>query len=125
MVLARILIYLRNHGLCTFTDIVAVHIDYANRPESSLEASYLENYCKKHNIIFEKRVINEVTRDVTDRDEYERVARTIRYSFYQEILTKYLPHYSNRDTKVKQGMIFGHHAIDVQENVISNVMRLV
>lgn len=113
MVITRILVYLRRNNLLPIQKIVAVHIDYANRAESGVEADYVEGYCARHDVVFEKRIINEVTRGITDRDEYERVAREIRYSTYQQVLT----------THGGQGVIFGHHLGDVQENVISNVMR--
>ena len=37
--------------------------------------------CQPHR----KRVVGEVTRGVTARDEYEKVARDIRFGFYKEV----------------------------------------
>ena len=68
---------------------------------------------KLGNVQFRKRVVDEVTRGVTDRAEYEVVSREVRYGFYRQVL---------RETGC-QGVIFGHHQGDVQENVVSNVMR--
>ena len=85
MVIVRILIYLRTTKILPLSDIIAVHIDYANRAESGKEADFLEAYCHRHNLKFEKRVVSEVTRGITDRQEYERVARVIRYSFYEQV----------------------------------------
>ena len=51
---------------------------------------------------------------ITGRDEYEKVSRDIRYGFYTQVLS----------STGCAGVIFGHHLGDVQENVISNVMRL-
>lgn len=113
MVITRILVYLRSRKLIHSSNIVAVHIDYANRVESGQEADYVEQYCLRHGVDFEKRVINEVTRGITDRDQYEKVARQIRYDFYKQVLS----------SRRGRGVIFGHHRGDVQENVISNVMR--
>ena len=62
---------------------------------------------------FRVRVVSEVTRGVTGRDEYEKISRDIRYSTYQAVLKEF----------GCKGVIFGHHLGDVQENVISNVMR--
>jgi tRNA(Ile)-lysidine synthase TilS/MesJ len=95
-----------------------MHLDYANRPESGREAAFVSEWCAELGIVCRVRVVNEVTRGITDRDEYEKTARTIRYSFYQHCLTQELP----LDSEGK-GVIFGHHQGDVQENVISNVMR--
>ena len=50
---------------------------------------------------------------ITGRDEYEKVSRDIRYGFYTQVLS----------STGCAGVIFGHHLGDVQENVISNVMR--
>ena len=97
----------------TTTSLVAIHIDYANRPESSAEADYLDSWCTQLGINFHKRVVSEVTRGVTDRTVYEAVSRDARYSFYSTVLA---------ETK-SLGVIFGHHQGDVQENVISNVLH--
>ncbi len=80
------------------------------------------------------RRVDEVTRGVTNRDEYEKVARDIRYAFYKQCMaqasattdsvSKVDSDVNNNINKVVlSGVIFGHHEGDVQENVISNVMR--
>ncbi|POM60087.1 TRNA(Ile)-lysidine synthetase, partial [Phytophthora palmivora] len=93
--------------------IVAVHLDYGNRPESGAECDYVRRWCERFGIIFHVRRIDEVKRATTRRDDYERVSREIRYSTYAEVMEKYnIP-----------GMCFGHHRGDVQENVISNMMK--
>jgi tRNA(Ile)-lysidine synthetase-like protein len=93
--------------------LVAVHIDYNNRPESGAEAAFVEDWCQRHDIVFRKRVIAEAKRGVTKRDEYERVAREIRYSTYAQVMQEF----------GSSSMMFGHHRGDVQENVISNMMK--
>lgn len=113
MVIAKILSALRKSPLLQISEIVAIHIDYANRPESSREADFVEDWCIQNGITFRKRLVNEVTRGITDRNEYERISRDIRYGFYKEVLKEF-----NCD-----GIMFGHHLGDIQENVISNVMR--
>ena len=164
MVIAKILISLRVHGILpSNTRVIAMHIDYANRAESSKEADFVEQWCHELGIEFEKRVIEEVTRGVTDRSEYEKISRDIRYvdvdidvdvdvyvNVYIDMLTLLcLVHtvilifisfaliyllgtvdeyrYGFYKTVLAQynckGVIFGHHLGDVQENVISNVMR--
>lgn len=113
MVIAKILGNLRKK-LC-IEKIVAIHIDYANREESSSEACYVEKWCQETDkqFNFHLRTVNEVTRGITDREEYEKVSREIRYSFYKDVL---------RETNCS-AVILGHHMGDAQENVISNVMR--
>jgi tRNA(Ile)-lysidine synthase TilS/MesJ len=86
-------------------------------------------------------VVDEVTRGVTARDQYEKVARDIRYQFYRTCLREAAAEGSEREGeeggregeegegkssgRILSGVIFGHHQGDVQENVISNVMRFV
>lgn len=114
--------------------IVAVHIDYANRPESGREAQYVADWCAKLGIHCRIRTVNEVTRGITERDAYEKIARNIRYGFYLECIQEALqgrfldtrsdfyPIGAPIEVRVS-GMFFGHHLGDVQENIVSNVMR--
>ena len=51
----------------------------------------------------------------SDRDDYERIARELRYNAYKELLAAH--------GGLNAGVVFGHHQGDLQENVISNVMR--
>ncbi|OWZ09837.1 TRNA(Ile)-lysidine synthetase [Phytophthora megakarya] len=93
--------------------IVAVHLDYGNRAESAAECNYVRRWCERFGIIFHVRKIDEVKRATTRRDDYEKISREIRYSTYAEVMEQYdIP-----------GMCFGHHRGDVQENVISNMMK--
>lgn len=111
MVVAYLLHKLQ-HKYGGFT-IVAVHLDYGNRPESGAECDYVRRWCERFGIVFHVRKIDEVKRATTRRDDYERISREIRYSTYAEVMSTYnIP-----------GMCFGHHRGDVQENVISNMMK--
>lgn len=40
--------------------IVACHVDYGNRPESGAEADFVEQWCRRYDIVFRKRTIEEV-----------------------------------------------------------------
>lgn len=155
MVISKILVLLRRHQVHNKSaanyqigNIVAAHIDYANRSESQEEASFVEDWCthtvenfssspqqvclENTGIIFRKRVIDEVTRGVTERSDYEKISREVRYNFYKTIMQEFGSPTAD-DIITKQGkvaalqtgvgIIFGHHKGDVQENVISNVMR--
>jgi tRNA(Ile)-lysidine synthase TilS/MesJ len=117
MVLSKILSVLQRSAGYHIDEVVSMHIDYSNRPESAKERDYIEHWCKLVGSTCKVRVITEATRGVTDRDEYEKVTRTIRYGFYESCIAEALG-----DGKVS-GVMFGHHQGDVQENVISNVMR--
>uniref|UniRef100_A0A6B2KYV1 tRNA(Ile)-lysidine synthetase n=1 Tax=Arcella intermedia TaxID=1963864 RepID=A0A6B2KYV1_9EUKA len=94
--------------------VIAIHIDYANRPESGLEATYVEEWCKKFDVIFRKRVISEVTRGITDRELYEKESRRIRFEFYRSVLNEF---------QTDSGICLGHHKGDEQENIITNIMK--
>lgn len=125
MVLSKILALLKSSGRIPIDEIVAMHIDYANRPESGREAAYVQEWSNILGISCRIRTINEATRGVTERDAYEKITRGIRYGFYQDCRQKALQGEFTPIGKTVNvsGVIFGHHLGDVQENVISNVMR--
>ena len=93
--------------------VVAMHIDYGNRPESGAEADFVRGWCERRGIACVVRRVEEVKRGVTPREEYEAESRAIRYGFYKECAAKHgFP-----------AVFVGHHQGDVQENVIANLMR--
>lgn len=92
--------------------LVAAHIDYGNRAQSASEAAFLARWCKRRQIPLRLRRIEEAQRGQSDRDEYEKLTRKIRFDTYREIVKEYGGHC--------QAVIFGHHRGDVQENVLSN-----
>eukprot|EP01103_Thecamoeba_quadrilineata_P010352 TRINITY_DN2209_c0_g1_i2.p1 TRINITY_DN2209_c0_g1~~TRINITY_DN2209_c0_g1_i2.p1 ORF type:complete len:536 (+),score=91.10 TRINITY_DN2209_c0_g1_i2:307-1914(+) len=111
MVLAIIITHLRKK-LGDYK-VFGLHVDYGNRPESKAEADFVEDWCGRHEILFYKRHISEAQRGVTQRDDYEKITREIRFGFYQDMIVEHgLP-----------AMMFGHHHGDLQENVISNIMK--
>lgn len=98
--------------------LVAVHIDYANRPESTAEANFVERYCNHLGMQFKCRRIDEVTRGVTERSMYEAIARTIRYDFYKDTVAQ-----CQESTALEVGVMLGHHRGDLRENVLSNAHK--
>lgn len=61
MVIAKILCLLRQHQRhLHIGEIVAIHIDYANRPESGREAAYVAHFCRELGMRCFTRVVNEV-----------------------------------------------------------------
>lgn len=52
-------------------------------------------------------------RGVTARDEYEKVAREIRFDAYKAAL----------DGRGCPAVMFGHHEGDVEENVLTNLIK--
>ena len=95
--------------------LYAIHIDYGNRPESGDEANFVEDWCNRKGINFRKTVIEGITRRNTKRDEYERITRELRFSSYVKLL--------NELQGECPSIMFGHHIGDVQENIISNMMK--
>ncbi|KAL7541249.1 hypothetical protein ACHAXR_010754 [Thalassiosira sp. AJA248-18] len=126
MVIASALAYLRdteagrqNTRPDNILRIVAIHIDYANRPESRAEASYVGRYCQGLGAKFVCRKIDEVTRGVTARDDYERIAREIRFGLYRQCSAEA----SDGTKEGGVGIMLGHHRGDLRENVISNAHK--
>lgn len=99
----------------------AIHIDYGNREESFAEARFVQSWCESLNISFIERKIDEINRGVTARDEYEKLSREFRFQAYRHAMTLHSGNDFEANSKV--GIMFGHHRGDVQENVISNVMK--
>jgi tRNA(Ile)-lysidine synthetase-like protein len=99
------------HGIAR---VVGAHIDYGNRPESGAESDYVRRWCEREGVEFRVRHITEMQRATANRDDYERETRRLRFAFYSDVMAEF----GDID-----GVIFGHHAGDVRENVISNAMR--
>jgi tRNA(Ile)-lysidine synthetase-like protein len=94
--------------------VVAMHVDYANRPESRAEATFLEDWCQRHGMdITVHRMDETLRRSNTPREEYEVITRAARYDLYKRM----------RATRFFPAVLVGHHAGDVRENVIANVFR--
>ena len=94
-------------------DVVTLHLDYKNRPESTEEADFVDDWSSRHGMKFERCTVAEIRRGVTPREQYEIESRKIRYGFYKASASKYgFP-----------AVLLGHHHGDVQENIITNLMR--
>ena len=119
MVIASVLAFLKSKGGYPQLDVVAIHIDYANRPESKAEADYVEKYCGNHGIQFVVRRIDEITRGITARDEYETQARQVRYDMYRTVALEC----TKRHPQATVGVMLGHHRGDLRENVLSNAHK--
>ena len=116
MVIVGVLVFLKRVENLN-VNIIAVHINYANRPESGAEANYVMRYCEQMNVEYRCRVIKEVTRGVTARDEYEKVARKVRYDMYKSVQSEF------KFDNIKPPVLLGHHRGDLRENVLSNSMK--
>ena len=119
MVIASVLSYL-NQACHYHLHLIAVHIDYGNRPESAAEADFVRRFCADLHMEFFCRRIDEVTRGVTARDEYERISRRVRYDLYRQAAQRAS---EGRPEVGDVGVVLGHHRGDLRENVLSNAHR--
>ena len=88
--------------------IICAHINHNVRKESDQEKIDLENYCKKNNIIFEYIKVNQ-----WGDDNFHNEARTIRYSFFDELIENY-------DAKY---LMTAHHGDDLIETILMRIVR--
>ena len=88
--------------------IVVCHINHNVRKESIEEQKYIENYCKKHNLILETMTI-----DNYKENNFENEARKKRYAFYEKILKKYKSH----------TLLLAHHGDDLIETILMKIVR--
>tara|TARA_B000000437_G_scaffold180875_1_gene136916 strand:- start:3296 stop:4897 length:1602 start_codon:yes stop_codon:yes gene_type:complete len=97
--------------------IIAIHINYNNRPECNDELDFVAYFCDSLNIKLIYRTINEIKRsDCLNnglRDLYEDITKKIRFDMY-----KYAYLYSN-DIYV----LLGHNKDDCFENIITNIIN--
>ena len=93
--------------------VIALHMNYNNRPETDEEELFLKNWCSKYNIEFEVLTFGDLRRSSKERDEYEKETRQMRYNFYRDSCAKY----------GATGVFLGHHANDVAENTFCNVVH--
>ena len=95
---------------------VAIHINYANRPEAQAESDYIQGWCERLGISWRvHRMDDSLRRGHTARDVYERESRTQRYDMYRRTIEE--------EGARCPAVLVGHHQGDLQENVISNVMK--
>lgn len=88
--------------------IVCAHINHNVRRESKDEALFVENYCLKHNIVFEYMTIEKY-----GDDNFENEARNIRYNFYNHLIEKYNANY----------LMTAHHGDDLMETILMRIVR--
>jgi len=98
-------------------DIIAVHINYNNRPECEAECVILKRWCSFLNIKLYIRKITEIKRqemmDFKMRDLYESYTRDIRYNTYIN---------ANREYSDNSCVFLGHNNDDEFENIFTNIV---
>ena len=88
--------------------IIVAHINHNKRKESEIEEQFLEEYSRKNDLIFEKMKI-----DSYKHDNFHKVARDIRYRFYEELINKYQASY----------LLTAHHGDDLMETILMRLVR--
>ena len=89
--------------------IVVAHVHHNLRQESDEEAIRLEEYCEKHNLIFEMMKIE----NYPNNKFSEEAARKIRYEFFDSLIIKY-----NSDV-----LFTAHHGDDQIETILMRLTR--
>ena len=88
--------------------IIVAHINHNIRCESKEEEEFLKEYCLKNHFFFESMTIKKY-----GDDNFHNEARTIRYHFYEELITKYGANY----------LMTGHHGDDLIETIMMRLVR--
>lgn len=88
--------------------IVCAHVNHNIRKESKEELKFLENYCLNHSITFESMIIKNY-----GDDNFHNEARTIRYSFFSDVIKKYNAKY----------LLTAHHGDDLIETILMRIVR--
>ena len=88
--------------------IIVAHINHNKRKESVLEEQFLVEYCKENALILEKMTIEEYK-----NDNFHKIARDIRYQFYETLIEKYQASY----------LMTAHHGDDLMETILMRLVR--
>ena len=88
--------------------LICAHVNHGKRKESEEEKVLLEEYCAKHDVVFEYMRIKNY-----GDDNFHNEARNIRYNFFEEIVNKYQAKY----------LMTAHHADDLMETILMRIVR--
>ena len=88
--------------------IVCAHVNHNKRVESEQEKRNLEKYCNENNIIFEYIKI-----ESWGDDNFHNEARSVRYSFFEELVQKYSAKY----------LMTAHQGDDLIETILMRIVR--
>ena len=105
MALCDLLIKLRKE---ISINIVCAHVNHGLRIESDDEKVFVEEYCKKNNIIFEYMKIESYSNGFNEKD-----ARNKRYKFFDKLIDKYNCKY----------LLTAHHGDDLIETILMRIGR--
>ncbi|MCL2859329.1 MAG: tRNA lysidine(34) synthetase TilS [Oscillospiraceae bacterium] len=94
-------------------DLLVAHVNYFLRKDSTEDAAYIEDFCKKNKITFFQKEINIEKFVKEEKIGIEEAARIVRYDFFEEI--------ANKENVNK--IAIAHNKNDVAETLIMNVLR--
>jgi len=105
---------------------ICVHINYKNRGVADDEATFIANFCYKHNIKLYVREINEINRNkcmsnnmnMNMREIYEDYTRKIRFNTYKAVYNNVI---DDQNDPVYPVVILGHNKDDAFENILTNI----
>lgn len=113
---SNVALFLIKHFNVNKNNIIAIHINYNNRPECDKELQFVKTYCNKLEVKLIYRTIDEISRlDCHNnglRDVYENLTRNIRYDMYKQVCKLY-------DTS--SVIMMGHNKDDCFENILTNI----
>jgi len=88
--------------------VICAHVNHKMRKESEEEATFVKEYCKKNNAIFEYMEINNYS-----DDNFHNQARKKRYLFFENLIKKYNAKY----------LLTAHHGDDLIETILMRIVR--
>jgi len=88
--------------------IICCHVNHNVRKESITEMEFLRKYCLNHGVEFEAMTIKNY-----GDDNFHNEARTIRYTFFNDIVKKYNAKY----------LMTAHHGDDLMETILMRIVR--
>jgi len=104
------------------SNVVAVHINYNNRPETQDEVKFLTWICKKLRVDLYVRTITEIKRqkamDNDMREVYESYTKRVRFNSYRRV-NEIINGIDGTDNKPI--VILGHNKDDCIENILTNI----
>ena len=88
--------------------LICAHVNHNVRKESYAEATFMQEYCKDNNVIFESMIIENY-----GDDNFHNEARNIRYNFFEKVVNKYSANY----------LMTAHHGDDLIETIMMRIVR--
>ena len=88
--------------------LICAHVNHSKRGASEKEKVDLEEFCNKHDVVFEYMKIEKY-----GDDNFHNEARNIRYGFFEEVIKKYNAKY----------LLTAHHGDDLMETILMRIAR--